>query len=102
MVGITDARKQLKYGQSRTEGCLYFMMTALIIGVMAFLFEMLLPGQEFTFGDFTFYISREFYLSNILWFMTFASMIGLFLSTIIIHIHRRTVKKRIALIQKLG
>ena len=102
MSGIGNAVKNVKYGQTRTEGCLYFMMTALLIGVIAVVLEMVLPGQEFTLGEYTFFISHDFYLRNMMWFITFSSMLGMGISFIVIHWHRRSVNKRLSTAHKIG
>jgi RsiW-degrading membrane proteinase PrsW (M82 family) len=91
-----DAAKKTATGQSCTEGILYFVATAMLISVFVLLFGIFIPGTEFTLlGGGTFYISYEFYKANEYWFNTIASMLGLFISGMVIWIHKRSVEKRI-------
>lgn len=102
MVGIVDATKQLKYGKTRTEALLYFLSTALIISAVILVVDVFLPGTEFLISGRTFYISHDFYEANKFGFLIFGTMIGSLLSSIVIHWHRRSVKKRLAVAAKIG
>ena len=85
------ALKKSKQGQSLTEGIMYFMMMALLISALILIFEIVIPGREFG----PFFISYDFYRVNSFYFNTFASMIGLGMSFILIRLHKRSVEKRI-------
>jgi hypothetical protein len=83
-------------GQSCTEGIMYFTMTALLIAAFILIFEIVIPGREFIIpGAGTFFISYDFYRVNSYYFNTFAAMIGLGISWIIIRFHKRSVEKRV-------
>ena len=91
-----SAAKRTKQGQACTDGIMYFVMSALMIAAWVLIFGMVFPGNEFVIpGLGPFYISQEFYLANVYWFNTFASMIGLGLSGLFIRIHRRSLNNRI-------
>ena len=96
MSHMVKATKSVKQGETCTEGLLYAVFTVFLFSTFALIFELLLPGNEFTLGDKTFYISREFYQANRYWFNAFAAMIGLVIATLIIRWHKRTVRKRIS------
>jgi hypothetical protein len=85
-----------KSGSSCTESCLYFMFTAIMIAVFLIMFELVIPGYEIEFFGKTLYISTDFYNANKFWFNTFASMLGMAISLMVISWHKHTVKKRIA------
>jgi len=90
------ALKKSKQGQSITEGIMYFMMMALLISVFILIFEIVIPGREFVIpGVGTYFISYDFYRVNSFYFNTFASMLGLGISFLLIRIHKRSVEKRI-------
>jgi len=75
---------------------MYFVLTALLISAFILIFEIVIPGREFFLpGAGTFFISYDFYRVNSYYFNTFASMLGLFASMIIISFHKRSVEKRI-------
>ena len=91
-----SAAKRTTQGQSCTEGILYFVATAMLISVFVLLFGLFIPGTEFVIpGGQTFFVSYEFYKANEYWFNTIASMLGLFVSTMVVFVHKRSVQKRI-------
>jgi len=91
-----SAAGRAKQGQACTEGIMYFVMSALMIAAWILIFGLVFPGNEFMIpGVGSFYISQEFYIANVYWFNTFASMIGLGISGIFIRIHRRSLNKRL-------
>lgn len=102
MVGMASAVKQLKLGKTRTEALLYFLSGALIIAAVILIIDVFLPGTEFLIGGRTFYISHDFYRANFFGFLMFGTMLGSFLSSIVIHLHRRSVKKRLIVASKIG
>lgn len=95
-----SAAKRTKQGQACTEGIMYFMMSALLIAAWILIFGMVFPGNEFMIpGVGSFYISQEFYIANIYWFNTFASMIGLGISGVFIRLHQMSLNKRFKIVK---
>lgn len=93
---FTSTVKRTGQGQSCTEGLMYFVLTALLISAFILVFEIAIPGREFLIpGVGTFFISYDFYRVNSYYFNTFAAMLGLLISAVIIRFHKRSVEKRV-------
>lgn len=84
-------------GETLIDKTMYFVVSIIIIGLVIFLIELFVPGNEYNIPGYgEFFISYEFYQNNKMYFYIFGAAIGGLLARIPIMLHMRSVNKRVA------
>lgn len=94
---FSSAAKIAGGGETMIDKALYFVVSIIVIGLVIFLIELFVPGNEFNipvYGDF--YISHEFYQDNKMYFYIIGAAIGGLLARVPIMLHMRSVNKRVS------